>query len=574
MKYTIDDIPYLVGLHFILKDDFGKGKTYLIDSFNRYGLIVNIDWPNRPMDKNMAEYLYIDFLRNLNNGNWIITDLPSIDVTDRLYESEDYHKPKLSLSFNPPITTETEYTNLIDLLNVVYPGLKWYSGKNVTEANMFKLRGCSFYNFNIGYFPEEPNRLTYTSDDFDEGIPHQDGRQWVKDHTVDVEDIFNKLHESKSAENPTKGYRPKLLLSFDPPIETTESLNKVLDILDGVYPGLTWVNHKSVLTYNTFEQEIDRDSFIGTLTIGFWEEQPDELSWGGSREGDETYDYELYEDGWRWVQKYTPNVDDAFSKLYESEDDFEWAKQLVNVPITLGYLWEIDALSKGDEIALYGEVRDSEKLLFNLTGQGFKVYQIIYKRDHHSGNATGEIDSIKLEWLTSLSDRPVNWRVASTGNYFETDPSTMITDGMLRVEYITPPQEKINESEDDFEWVNDITPPSNVDQNLWVVTNRDHYYPQNGPLWGYFNIPGVDKCFSGDIDRHGDNIYDEDCLENLYTNGTLIIPERGDECYSDIKVWEKDTYFSKHSVLPIRHMIRVKDGGHFVITNKGVKPIE
>jgi len=624
MKYTIDDIPYLIGLHFRLKRDGERKWDYLIHSY--YDGHVFIDWPHRYKGEDMADYDVETFL-NYINDTWIITDLPTVDISsvikETINESNDAVKERgIILKFDPRPTSEQEEM-IYDRLTEMFPGIKWSSG------NKLNSRSYSSIKLNTIFIDSRKSVTWGTGNDAEHEMKDTpnywelyDGWDYVNGTTTSeiFDTLYKQLYES---ENDYSFLRTQdiLGLQFYHPTEYEETgiFYTIVDD-DGEELKIKWEGAKGSLEWDDFIGDLNRgfyfikddnikttiDNFnrlfesegVRTIHVGdnvyvpSWEQIGTILDISGRsgiykkiteiKPGECTFGVvfhiRLNETG-RWVylsrgqfEFSKMSSDDAFSKLYESEEDFEWAKQLINTPITLGYLWEKDALVKGDEIALYGEVRDSKKLLFNLTGEEFKVDRVTYKRDVYSGNGTGEIDNIILEWLASLSDRPNNWRTASTGNYFLVHFSTIGTDGILRVKYITPPQENLKESEEDeFEWARDITPPSNVDQNLWVVLRRGHYYPENITLWDYFNIPGVRECIIGQ-DRSGEPQGDRKCIDELYKKGILVIPDDGDECYHDTKLWTEDIYFADS--LPVHHMIRVKDGGHFVMTNQGVKPIK
>ena len=72
MKYTIEDIPYLVGLHFRISSDAKRDWAYLIHSyrFDTYhdDFAVYVDWPDRN-DRHtpLAMYSAHRFIDNLNN---------------------------------------------------------------------------------------------------------------------------------------------------------------------------------------------------------------------------------------------------------------------------------------------------------------------------------------------------------------------------------------------------------------------------------------------------------------------------------------------------------------------------
>jgi len=138
-----------------------------------------------------------------------------------------------------------------------------------------------------------------------------------------TEDVFNQLNEST--------YQPKLNLRFDDPISYADELDKVLQVLEMVYPGLQWKGGDSIATHNVIrdgnEEDFQYDP-IYYLTIGFFPTSPDRLTYTNAPDDDSSYaDDEHYNfnwvDGWQWVKDNEVNYDettDIFNQLNESYD--------------------------------------------------------------------------------------------------------------------------------------------------------------------------------------------------------------------------------------------------------------
>lgn len=163
---------------------------------------------------------------------------------------------------------------------------------------------------------------------------------------------------------------------------------------------------------------------------------------------------EWYENGLNYenVIKNLSSIKDfnPFDNLNESEEDLDWAIETVNNPAKLGSFWKNDSLRVGDVISLYGEVKDSQHVLFTLKGEKFKVADITY------GN-NSVITKMQFEWLTPLELRPDTWKSASSGNYFDSDTRTMFPtkgggDCELVVEFVKDGLTESNE----LDWVKDL----------------------------------------------------------------------------------------------------------------------
>lgn len=136
MRYTVDDIPYLVGLHFVLVNH-ENDTVFLIDSYKRRQ--VRVDWPHRRGSQDMAIYGENVFLFHLNSGHWKIIDLP--DISSLVNESNDAVKERgIILKFNPRPTPEQEkmiYARLTEM----YPSIRWSSSGNKLSTRSYSRMG-------------------------------------------------------------------------------------------------------------------------------------------------------------------------------------------------------------------------------------------------------------------------------------------------------------------------------------------------------------------------------------------------------------------------------------------------
>jgi hypothetical protein len=151
------------------------------------------------------------------------------------------YQPKLNLKFEEPIYEANELDKVLQVLEMVYPGLKWAGGDLVSKHNVIRNSedgGGDFeyepiYYLTIGFFSHYPDRLTYTSapdDDIDiaddemlfKGFNWVDGWQWVRDNEVDYDkttNIFNQLNESYFLNQTNlKGFKFKKTLKDKPHI--------------------------------------------------------------------------------------------------------------------------------------------------------------------------------------------------------------------------------------------------------------------------------------------------------------------------------------------------------------------
>ena len=199
----------------------------------------------------------------------------------------------------------------------------------------------------------------------------------------------------------------------------------------------------------------------------------------------------------------------------------------------------------------------------------------------NTGGGTGHPHRVYLILFDNWSDTKMNFLMSSV----QADQNRDFTDhrcGEGRCwystsDYLEPAPDSnemfntLNESED-LDWTNDI-----VDSNSnfepqdgeWIVVDTGQHYPWNPDMWQYFEIPGFNECLEGET-SYGMINANRECIDDLYARGILVHPRRDDICYVNKKVWTKVTTFSKK--LPVYHCIRKSDGGHFLVTSKGVEP--
>jgi len=137
----------------------------------------------------------------------------------------------------------------------------------------------------------------------------------------EVGDPFNQLNEGR--------YQPRLNLRFEDGISDADELDKVLQVLSVIYPGLTWLGGKPITKHNVIRDE-EEESFyydpIYYLTIGFFSGKWDKLTYTSGHDRDISYaddEQSNYDwvDGYKWVRDNQINydeTDDIFQQLNES----------------------------------------------------------------------------------------------------------------------------------------------------------------------------------------------------------------------------------------------------------------
>ena len=355
-QYNIEDLDFFYNartLFYEIGYDDKPVKIHdAVSDNNGYLIHVGI----RDGQYNICYYVFVDeneieeciagqklLLNALNNGNIepIMSGLDVEDVFNSLNESTDNYQPNLYLRFNPPIHNDTlgirQLDKILNLIEDEYPTVSWFQGGSPSQFNPFVHTDEDdgipeeIKSITIGHWPDKPDLLTYGMwDDNDMGYTNAiDGWLWVEERDVDYDktsDLFNSLNEST--------YQPKLNLRFEDGISDANELDRVLKVLEIVYPGLKWLGNDPVGTHNVIRnnQDVDGDDFeydpIHYLTIGYFPNTPDKLTYTSGPADDidfsdsEQHGYN-WVDGWEWVQKNEVDYDetsDIFNQLNESYD--------------------------------------------------------------------------------------------------------------------------------------------------------------------------------------------------------------------------------------------------------------
>jgi hypothetical protein len=289
---------------------------------------------------------------------------------DNSENSNDY-SPKITYEFEPPIQDEETLKTVIHVLHFKHPDLMWTG--NDTPILDYDISNEVFVNnggydfvgaLTIGYWQEQPDRLSWASwvnTEFNYG-PIVDGWKLLNDEfgDLDTEGVFSNLNESK--------HQPKLNLRFEDGISDANELDRVLKVLEIVYPGLKWLGNDPVGTHNVI-RNVEEDDFrydpIHYLTIGYFSHAPDKLTYTSGPADDidfsdsEQHNYSWVE-GWQWVRDNEFDYDettDIFNQLNESYDflsqtnlkGFKFKKILQDNP----KLWVIRTVMNDDGKELY-----------------------------------------------------------------------------------------------------------------------------------------------------------------------------------------------------------------------------
>lgn len=173
-------------------------------------------------------------------------------------------------------------------------------------------------------------------------------------------DFFDSLNES------TAGHQPKLYLQFEPPIYNDavgiKQIEKILWLIENEYPTVSWFQGQEPSQFNPFVHTEEHEGIpeqIKSLTIGYWPDNPNLLTYGQwDRTGDDNdYGYTNGIDGWMWLKERDVDFDktsDILDSLNEShisrtprvgeyvifvgsENENNW----LNVPYTVGKLYKV-----------------------------------------------------------------------------------------------------------------------------------------------------------------------------------------------------------------------------------------
>jgi len=364
--YTIEDLDFFYNARTLFYEIGYDNKPVKIHDAvsdnNGYLIHVGI----RDGQYNICYYVFVDeneieeciagqklLLNALNNGNIepIASGLDIENVFNSLNESTDIYllkkranvnyQPNLYLRFEPPIYNDTigirQLDKILNLIEDEYPTVSWFQGGSPSQFNPFVHTDEDdgipeeVKSITVGYWPDKPDLLTYGQwDDNDMGYTNAiDGWLWVEEREVDFDktsDLFNSLNEST--------YQPKLNLRFEDGISDANELDRVLKVLEIVYPGLKWLGNDPVGTHNVIRnnQDVDGNDFeydpIHYLTIGYFPNTPDKLTYTSGPADDidfsdsEQHGYN-WVDGWEWLQKNEVDYDetsDIFNQLNESYD--------------------------------------------------------------------------------------------------------------------------------------------------------------------------------------------------------------------------------------------------------------
>lgn len=210
---------------------FTVGKVYKV--FNTSEGIIEVQ-----NDRGGLSNFSVDLLDNLNWETWFRLAKFDYDKTTEIFNqlNESTRQPKLNLRFEDGISDANELDKVLRVLEIVYPGLKWLGNDPVGTNNVIRNAGEDDFEYEpihyltIGYFPNSPDKLTYTSgpaDDIDfsdseqHGYDWVDGWQWVQENDVDYDetsDVFNQLNESYDFLKTTNliGYSFKTVATTDP----------------------------------------------------------------------------------------------------------------------------------------------------------------------------------------------------------------------------------------------------------------------------------------------------------------------------------------------------------------------
>lgn len=243
--------------------------------------------------------------------------------------------PKITYVFEPPIEDRETLESVLYAVGNEHPNITWPTGAPILSYDVYR----EIFNDNEGYdfvgglsiFPSSsesgPDTITWTSwvdprGSYSDYGPKADGWQLLeKTSNLDTNDIFNQLNEGM--------HQPKLNLRFEDGISDADELDKILQVLAVVYPGLTWSGGKPITKHNVIRDEQEESFYydpIYYLTIGFFSGKPDKLTYTSGTDRDISYaddEHNNYDwvDGYKWVRDNQINydeTDDMFQQLNEA----------------------------------------------------------------------------------------------------------------------------------------------------------------------------------------------------------------------------------------------------------------
>jgi len=243
--------------------------------------------------------------------------------------------PKITYVFEPPIEDRETLESVLYAVGNEHPNITWPTGAPILSYDVYREifidnEGYDFVN-GLSIFPNEsgPDTITWTSwvdprGSYSDYGPKADGWQLLEKTTnLDTDDMFNQLNEGR--------YQPRLNLRFEDGISDADELDKVLQVLSVIYPGLTWLGGAPITNHNVIrDQEHGDEDFyydpIYYLTIGYFSNAPDKLTYTSGPADDidfsdsEQHNYSWVE-GYKWVRDNQINydeTDDIFQQLNES----------------------------------------------------------------------------------------------------------------------------------------------------------------------------------------------------------------------------------------------------------------
>jgi len=373
----------------------------------------------------------------------------------------------LHLRFQPDIIEE-EWGGICAAIKTTYPTVIWPSFADINQEFELYMVTLAIEKYDKGDYILAKSDNPLGEGEY--GLPEPlDGRQWVKDRTVDTEDIFKQLYESKDS------YRPKINLKFNPPIEDAGELDKILETIHNTQPSVKWYGDNDILTYNPISEESHDDEEIQVhfLTIGYFPNKPNSLTYSSYADDNEWVGTSI--DGWEWLESKKINVDDVFNKLYESEID----KSLENFKPPAGsYLYcHTDGYMVDEDGEPTGKPFATEGKEYKITG---------YTKRNGDRNGCKEA-------LTILDNMRTTHLFGVTGCY----------DGPAYLKWFYPSVKSLpshediwktmNEQEDDLEWVKDIT--QNLDYwRLLQVGQKVRIKPHQDPKQQEYFKATLMKC--------------------------------------------------------------------------------
>ena len=394
-------------------------------------------------------------------------------------EKKEY-KPKLNLSFDPPIMDGEEFHKIMIAIEARYPKVRWIGGhdEKPTAWNPFKMdvkevEYDGVHLIIVGNDEDEKNELSYSSGEYKTKYETKDGWKWYnKKGYVDTESIFNSLNESES------NAIPNITFSFDPPIEEPEELKMVLYVLNTIYPGLEWINSESILTYDIYSEVFHDTSgphgdkwpdVVGGLSIGHFEEHPNQLSWSSYADPSE---HKNLVDGWEVVDEHSIDTESIFNQLNEStrqpklnlrfEDGIFDANELDKVLQVLDMVYPGLKWTGNEPIIRHNVIRDQEER----GNDDFEYDPIYYLTIGYFSHAPDKLT------YTSGPDDDIDFADSEQHNYNWVEGWQWVKDNEINYDKTTDIFNQLNESYDFLKTTSLIGYSFKAvatDPNYWVI---------------------------------------------------------------------------------------------------------